>query len=284
MARLSWKTPRLVGVHLQLRFIFEVVDGIEDFTRSCSQSGWRIDANGVSILVVVVGAVGASSLLSRSQPASRFLSMALRGLFRFRKMFNGGFRREAWPRRELSIFDRPDPHWFCRKPRHRMIIADELRLRFELVHVCHCFRWWGPLGQEFGRWAVAQDCVGVGIGDVLDDGDAPQLGFGASPSLKYGCARHRHLHIICVKNIHLVLVKDCNLICVDEFQYAEQRVAFNGWYDVYVPGWHSQAVMECVHCSGRLNQSVGHTESFIGLLVSRDKCSTGAILCGTNVG
>jgi hypothetical protein len=54
-----------------------------------------------------------------------------------------------------------------------MIIADELRLRFELVHVCHCFRQRGPLGQEFRRWAVAQDCVGVGVGDVLDEGDAP---------------------------------------------------------------------------------------------------------------
>ena len=164
-----------------------------------------------------------------------------------------------------------------------MIIADELRLHFELVHVCHCFRWRGSLGQEFGWWAVAQDCVGVGVDDVLDEGDARQLGFGALPSSKYGCARHRHLGIVCVEDIHLVFVEDSNVICVDEFGYAEQRVAFDGWYDVYVPGWRSQAVMECVHCSGRLNQSIGHSESFVGLSVRRDKCSTGAILRGTDV-
>jgi hypothetical protein len=49
-----------------------------------------------------------------------------------------------------------------------MIIADELMLRFELVHVRHCFRRQGSLGQELRRWAVAQDSAGVGVGNVLD--------------------------------------------------------------------------------------------------------------------
>ena len=216
-ARLFGKTPRLVGVHLQLRFVFEVVDGIENFTSSCSQSGWWINANGVFIVVVVVGAVGASNLLGRLQSASRFSSMALCGLFGFRKMFSGDFCREAWPRRKLSILDRRNPRWFSQEPCRRMIIADELRLRFELVHVRHCFRRQGSLGQEFGRWAVAQDCDGVGVGDVLDKGDAPRLGLGVSPSSKYGCAQHHHLGIVRVKDIHLVFVEDSNVICVDEF-------------------------------------------------------------------
>ncbi len=90
-------------------------------------------------------------------------------------------------------------------------------MHFELVHVRYCFRRRGSVGQEFGRWAVAQDCVGVGVGDMFDEGDAPQLGLGASPSSKYGCARYRHLGIVCVKDIHLILVEDSNVICVDKF-------------------------------------------------------------------
>ena len=115
------------------------------------------------------------------------------------------------------IFDRRDPRWFCWEPRRRMVIADELRLRFELVHVCHCFRRRGPLGQEFGRWAVAQDCVGVGIGDMFDEGDAPQLCVGASPSLEYGRAGYRDFCIVGIEYVYLVFVEDCNVVRVDEF-------------------------------------------------------------------
>jgi len=98
-----------------------------------------------------------------------------------------------------------------------MVIADELRLRFELVHVCHCFRRRGPLGQEFGRWAVAQDCVGVGVGDVLDEGDAPQLGVRASPSSEYGRAQYHDFCIVGVEYFYLVFVEDRDVVCVDEF-------------------------------------------------------------------
>ena len=98
-----------------------------------------------------------------------------------------------------------------------MVIADELGLHFEFIHVCHCFRWRVPLGQEFGRWAVAQDCVGVGVGDVLDEGDAPQLGVRASPSSEYSCARYRDFCIVGIEYFYLVFVEDRDVVCVDEF-------------------------------------------------------------------
>ncbi len=63
-----------------------------------------------------------------------------------------------------------------------MVVADKLRLCFELVDVCNSLSWRRLLSKELLWWAVATDCLGIVVFLSFFEWNPPQLCLVAAPA------------------------------------------------------------------------------------------------------
>jgi hypothetical protein len=95
-------------------------------------------------------------------------------------------------------------------------------------------------------------------------------------------ARDNNGCFVCIVDVDFVLVKDCNVVCVDELGDAEERVAFNSWYDVYVLCGVAHNVMEFFHVACLFHLAVGHAEDLVRLLSCYNESVPVSVFLGPN--
>jgi len=71
-------------------------------------------------------------------------------------------------------------------------------------------------------WMIQDESVRVEVGDNGDQGDAPKIRAGATPSFEYCFCRDCDFGGFCVVEIYLILVIDCCVARVGKFAGAEE--------------------------------------------------------------
>ncbi len=106
----------------------------------------------------------------------------------------------------------------------------EVLLVMVLAHLqCHVFAgklvgFNGVHGVEavLTKWMIQDEGVCVEVGDERDQGDAPKVHAGASPSFENRIRQDRDFGGACVVEIYLVLVVDGRVACFGKFAGAEE--------------------------------------------------------------
>ena len=129
---------------------------------------------------------------------------------------------------------------------------------------------------------VAEDCVGVVVLDVPDEGDLPYICLSASPSSEDCAARDDDGYFVCIIDVDFVLVKDCNVVCVGKLGDAEERFAFNSWYDVYVLCRVAHVMMEFVYVACLFHLTVRHAENLVQLSSCYNERISVSVFLGPN--
>ncbi len=88
--------------------------------------------------------------------------------------------------------------------------------------------------------------------------------------------------LVCIVDVDLVLVKDCGVVCINELGDAEERVAFDSWYNVYVLCGVAHVVMEFVYVTCLFHLAIGYAEDLVQLSSCCGKSISVSVFLGPN--
>ncbi len=168
--------------------------------------------------------------------------MPLLSFLGFREVLGNVFYIDEWPRELIPFADSLEPGGFCWEacravevPNGRFDAGEfeyvaEVLLAMILAHLqCHMFAgelvgFDGVHGVEavLTGWMIQDEGVCVEVGDEGDQGDAPKVHTGASPSFENRVRQDRDFGGACAVEIYLILVADGRVACFGKFAGAEE--------------------------------------------------------------
>ena len=146
----------------------------------------------------------------------------------FREVLCNIFYIDEWPREIISFANSLEPGGFCWEARRAMEVPNsgfntgefiyivEVLLAVILAHL-ECYMFTGDLvcfdgvhevEAVLSRWMIQDESVRVEVGDNGDQGDAPKIRAGATPSFEHRFRQDSDFGGFCVVEIYLNLVVD----------------------------------------------------------------------------
>ncbi len=184
-----WELSGLVGVHLELGLVLEVIYLM--YILRCLVVG---QGGGLALGVVLLSLLSLYMLslavfFVERRPFCVFCHFLLSSL-QLSEMLSYCFCCEARPQCKLPVFDCHDPCWLVGESCCCVVVADKLRLHLELVDVCNSLGWRRLLRKELRWQAAAKNCLRIIVLHMFYEWNVPQLNLVAAPALEDGSSHN----------------------------------------------------------------------------------------------